>query len=149
MEPGILEIVGERLERLVEQRERFARKYGNQVAGFLDSLPGLFRLFHRLSFELDAPPHARRLAASVAVYIAEDHDFRGEGPMGVEGLLDDIWMSSTCLNQLATSVPPDVLRRHWLSPVPFEIVCELAQRVRVVEPHLPTRVMEQLRTFLV
>jgi hypothetical protein len=42
-----------------------------------------------------------------------------------------------------------VLRRHWLSLVPFEIVCELAQRVRVVEPHLPTRVMEQLRTFLV
>ena len=149
MEPNVLDSVTDRLTELIEHRERFARHYGQQAAGFLDSLPALFRLFHRLTFDLDAPPEHRRKAASVAVYIAESHDFLGEANQGVEGLLDDLWLAYACLNQFLALVPPDILQRHWLSTVPFELVQRQAARVRVLEPQIPPRVLGLLQTFLV
>jgi hypothetical protein len=148
MEFNVIDSVIERLSELSQQQERFARKYGHQAAGFLDSLPALFRLYHRLTFDLDAPPQHRRKAASVAVYIAESYDFYGGSNLGVEALIDDIWLAYTYLDELVTTVPPDVLRRHWLSMVPFEHVCEMAKRIAVVEPHVPSRALGLLKTFL-
>jgi len=148
MEPNVVDSVTDRLVELIEQRERFARRYGHRAAGFLDGLPALFRLFHRLTFDLDAPPQHRRKAASVAVYIAEAHDFCGESNLGVEGLVDDIWLAYTCLNELVTTIPPDVLQRHWLSATPFEQMQGLAKRVQEIEPYVPPRVLGLLQIFL-
>lgn len=148
MEPNVIDSVTDRLTELIEQRERFARHYGHRAAGFLEALPALFRLFHRLTFDLEAPPQHRRKAASVAVYIAEAHDFCGESNLGVEGLVDDLWLSYTCLAELTTTVPPEVLQRHWLSMIPFEQVRDMAGRVKELEPYVPSRVLGLLQTFL-
>ena len=148
METNTLDSVTDRLNELILQRERFQAKYDAQAAGFLDCLPALFRLFHRLNFDLDVAPAHRRRAASIAVYIAEAHDFCGESNLGVEGLIDDLWVAYVGLSQLIEVVPMETLHRHWLSPIPFESACALARQVEHLEPHVPSRVLGLLKSFL-
>jgi hypothetical protein len=148
MESNTLDSVTDRLNELILQRERFQARYDARAAGFLDCLPALFRLFHRLNFDLDVAPASRRRAASIAVYIAEAHDFCGESNLGVEGLIDDLWVAYVGLGQLAGSVPMETLQRHWLSPIPFASACVLARHTSQLEAHVPSRVLGLLKTFM-
>lgn len=148
MVTNVIDSVTGRLAGLAERREDFERRYGRPAAELLEALPALFRLFHRLTFDLEVPAEHRRKAASVAVYIAESHDFLGESNRGVEGLLDDLWLAYACLNQFLALVPAAMLERHWLSPVPFKRIQAQAARLREVEPQVPPRVLELLQAFL-
>lgn len=148
MEADTLDAVTERLHGLLEQRERFQAQYDREAAEYLDPLPGLFRLFHWLTFDLDVPPEQRRKAASIAVYIAEGHDFCGESNRGVEGLIDDLWLAYTGLNQLARSIPIDRLQPLWRSKVPIFRALELSRDLECLERHIPSRVLDRLRAFI-
>ena len=145
---NILDNVTERLSTLIVQRVAFEAKYGKQAAHFLDNLPGLFRLYHRLTFDLEVATDVRRLAASVAVYLAEQHDYCGEANRGVEGLIDDIWLAHRALALLLDRVPATTLQRHWLMPAPFEHVIDLAHNIGSIEPIVPSRVLTLLKQFL-
>ncbi|HWQ07836.1 MAG TPA: hypothetical protein VN436_01970 [Holophaga sp.] len=148
METNVIDCVTERLAGFAARSEDFERRYGPASAELLASLPALFRLLHRLTFDLDVPAEHRRKAASVAVYIAESHDFLGESNRGADGLLDDLWLAYACLNQLLALVPAEQLARHWLSAVPFARIQARAARLREVEAHVPPRVLALLQTFL-
>lgn len=138
----------ERLQLLVQQRERFRRRFDARAEAFLDCLPPLFRLFHRLSFDLGVPPDARRKAACVAVYIAEAHDFRGESNRDVEGLIDDLWLAYAALNQLVRELPAEALHRHWRSEIPLARALILGRDLPCLESHVPPRVLSQLQAFI-
>lgn len=148
MEASTLDLVTDRLHDLLEQRERFEARFDHEVAGYLDPLPGLFRLFHWLTFDLEVSPEQRRKAASIAVYIAEGHDFCGESSRGVEGLIDDLWLAYTGLNQLAKSIPLDRLQPHWRSKIPIFRALELSRDLRCLERHIPSRVLDRLHAFI-
>jgi len=148
MELNILDNVTERLSSMIVQRVAFEAKYGKQAANFLDNLPGLFRLFHRLTFDLEVAAAQRRLAASVAVYIAEPHDYCGEANRGVEGLIDDLWLAHRALALLLEQLPTPALQRHWLMKEPFDNVVDLAHNIGTVEQIVPSRVLTLLKQFL-
>ena len=149
METNILNIVTERLNALIQLRERFQARYDYQASEFLDGLPGLFRLFHWLTFDLDLAPEQRRKAASIAIYIAEPHDFCGESNLGVEGLIDDLWVAYTGLHQMANTIPVDLLKRHWRSEIDIFHLLDLSRNIQDIERHVPSRVLELLKTFMV
>jgi hypothetical protein len=148
MELNILDNVTERLSSLIVQRAAFEARYGKQAAHFLENLPGLFRLFHRLTFDLELAVDVRRLAASVAVYMAEPHDFCGEASRGVEGLIDDVWIAHRALALLLDRVPAAALQRHWLVKEPFDNVVDLAHNIGTIEQIVPSRVLTLLKQFL-
>jgi hypothetical protein len=148
MESNTLDSVTERLKELLQQRERFQVRYDLRAAEYLEALPSLYRLFHWLTFDLEIPAEPRRKAASIAVYIAESHDFRGESNLDVDGLIDDVWLAYTGLNQLARTVPVEALQRHWRSDIPFFQVLDLSRSAQELEAHLPSRVLGLLQKFI-
>jgi hypothetical protein len=148
MEKNTLESVMDRLNELIRQRERFQAKYGARATMFLGGLPSLFRLFYRLNFDLGVSAEHRRKAASIAVYIAESHDFCGESNLGVEGLIDDLWLAYAGLAQLLKALPAEALQRHWLSSIPFDSVCAMSGQTEELEPHVPSRVIGLLKSFI-
>lgn len=148
MDADFLDSATKRLQELSQQRERFQARYDPRAGAFLPGLPGLFRLFHWLTFDLDVAPEQRRLAASLAVYIAEGHDFCGESNQGVEGLIDDLWVAYAGLHQLAKAVSIDLLQRHWRSESLFFTVLDLSRETQDLERHVPSRVMDRLKAFL-
>jgi hypothetical protein len=148
MESNTLDFVTDRLNRLIQQRERFQGRFDHRAGDFLEGLPGLFRLFHWLTFDLEVAPEQRRKAASIAVYISEDHDFCGESNLGVDGLIDDLWLAYTGLRQLAMAVPIEVLQRHWRSDLTLFHVLDLSRDVQDLERHVPSRVLEKLEAFI-
>jgi uncharacterized membrane protein YkvA (DUF1232 family) len=148
MQEGVLDQVMAELTELVEDRSVFEERYGKQAGLFLEHLPALFRLFHRLTFEFDLTTPQRQLASSVAVYIAEHNDFFREAVRGVLGTIDDLWIACHALGLLHDRVPEEVLSRHWLSETPFEEITGLAHNANLLDPHLPPRVLSLARAFL-
>ncbi|MBN2362405.1 MAG: hypothetical protein JXR83_23335 [Deltaproteobacteria bacterium] len=148
MENNILDNVTERLTEMIVQRAAFEAKYGKQASHFLDNLPGLFRLFHRLTFDLEVGVEMRRLAAAVAIYIAEPHDYCGEASRGIAGLIDDIWLAYRALALMLERVPAADLQRHWLVREPFDHIVDLAHNVGAIESQVPSRVLTLLKQFL-
>jgi uncharacterized membrane protein YkvA (DUF1232 family) len=148
MEPSLLENVTEHLKTLIQHREDFQTTYSSKTAEFLDGLPGLFHLFHRLTFDLDLAPELRRMAASIAIYIAEPNDYCGEFNLGVGGLIDDLWLAYTGLHQLAKAVPVNYLQRHWRSETALLPAIELSKDLSNLEEHIPSRVLVKLKTFI-
>jgi hypothetical protein len=147
MDSNVFDNVTDRLQELLLQREQFQARHGARAAEFLEGLPGLFHLFHRLTFDLDVPAEERRKAAAIAVYIAEAQDYLGEANLGVEGLIDDLWLAYSGLHQIAQKVPVELLQGHWRADRPFFHVLDLSRRVRELEPHLPARVLGLLEAF--
>ncbi len=148
MTEGVLERVTGHLHELTEERGAFEARYGKKAAVFLDHLPALFRLFHRLTFEFQITTAQRQKAASVAVYIAEHQDFASEASRGAEGLIDDVWIAFTALAELLETVPEAVLTSHWRSEAPFEDVAALAPNVGSIDEQVPSRVLTLARRFL-
>lgn len=148
MESNTLDIVTERLSGLIQQRERFQARYDHRAGDFLEGLPGLFRLFHWLTFDLDVPAEQRRKAASIAVYISEAHDYCGESNLGVEGLIDDLWLAYTGLRQFAATLPIELLQRHWRSEPTLFHLLDLSRDLQDLEKHVPSRVLERLEAFI-
>ena len=148
MESNPLTLVTDRLNELLQQGETFQSRYDRRAGEFLPGLPGLFRLFHWLTFELELAPELRRKAASIAVYISEAHDFFGESNLGVEGLIDDLWLAYTGLHQLAKGVPVELLQRHWRAEIPLFQVLDLSRDIQAIERHVPSRVLDRLKAFI-
>jgi hypothetical protein len=148
MEPGILDSTTLRLLDMIGQRGRFQARYDARAGEFLPGLPGLFRLFHWLTFDLEVAPEHRRKAASIAVYIAEAHDYCGESNLGVEGLIDDLWLAYTAVHQLAKALPVPQLQRHWRSELTLFQVLDLSRATQDLEQHVPSRVLERLQDFV-
>lgn len=136
------------LSELTLHREEFEERFGKRAGIFLQHLPPLFRLFHRISFELEVPVALRQRAAAVAVYIAEAQDFMGEESQGVFGLIDDVWIAYTVLCEIGETVPLDVLQRHWRSETPLEEVIDLSFNICALRDKVPSRVLHCLRGFL-
>ena len=78
MSESVLDTMTGHLQALLAERDAFETRHGKKAAVFLDHLPALFRLFHRLTFEFQITAAQRQKSASVAVYIAEHQDFVGE-----------------------------------------------------------------------
>jgi hypothetical protein len=148
MASSALDGVLDNLTVLVRQKESFQTCYDQEAGDFLEGLPGLFRLFHWLTFDLEVAPEQRRKAASIAIYIAEPHDYCGEFNRGVEGLIDDLWLAYTGLNHLAKVVPIELLQRHWRSEASLFRLLDLSRTVATLESHLPSRVLEKLKAFI-
>lgn len=148
MESSILTSVTDRLNALTQQEESFQARYDRRAGAYLAGLPGLYRLFHWLTFDLEVAPEQRRKAASIAVYISEAHDFFGESNMGVEGLIDDLWLAYTGLNQVAQVVPIELLQRHWRAETPIFQVLDLSRDIQAIERHVPSRVLDRMKAFI-
>ncbi|MFH1807889.1 MAG: hypothetical protein ABIJ09_04045 [Pseudomonadota bacterium] len=148
MTMGVLESITGHLSTLLDERASFEARYGKKAVVFLEHLPALFRLFHRLTFEFALTTQARQKSASVAVYIAEHQDFVGEATRGAEGLIDDVWIAYTVLAQLLETVPDEVLRAHWRSEASFDEVTALAPNVGTLDDLVPSRVLTLARQFL-
>jgi len=148
MDSSFLDNVTDHLTSLIQHRETFQTSYDPRAVDFLDGLPGLFHLFHRLTFDLDLAPELRRMAASIAIYIAEPNDYCGEFSLGAEGLIDDLWLAYTGIHQLAKVVPVSFLQRHWRSEVDLSKVIELGNDIQSLEQHLPSRVVGKLKAFI-
>lgn len=148
MASSALDSVTDNLTSLVQQKESFQASYDQKAGEFLAGLPGLFHLFRRLTFDLDIAPEQRRKVASIAIYIAEPYDYCGEFNRGVEGLIDDLWLAYTGLNQIAKVIPVERLQRHWRSEISLLNLLDLSRYVTCLESHIPSRVLEKLQAFL-
>jgi hypothetical protein len=148
MTTDIVDIETGYLADLASDAAQIEQRFGRRAGEFMRHLPALYRLFHRLSFERALPPVLRRKAASVAVYIAEPQDYLGEACRGVDGLVDDTWLAYSALAELLEQVPAEVLARHWRSKASFDEVAALAPNAVVLGELVPSRVLEQLQSFL-
>jgi hypothetical protein len=140
-----LDQVGQQLE-LSTSNTRFVEDYGRDAAAFLKGMPGLYRLFRRLPYDFDAPLEARRLAASVLLYIAENQDFLEDS--GRFGLIDDVWLSYSALQACSDAMDQEVLERHWRSDESFDDVLGLAANVSSLKDHVPVKVLERIARYL-
>ncbi len=148
MSLDVLTYVVKHLEHMLKDRPHFEQHFGKKASVFLDHLPPLFRLFHRLTFEMSLPAELRFKSASIAVYIAEHQDFVGEASRGVEGLIDDVWIAFRFLQELLETVPEETIRAHWRSGIPFDEVAALAPNIGSIDDSVPPRVLTLARQFL-
>lgn len=148
MDLDVLTYMVKHLEKMLEDRDIFEQHFGKKATVFLDHLPPLYRMFHRLTFEMELPAELRQKCASVAVYIAEHQDFIGEGSRGVEGLIDDVWIAFRMLQELLEKVPEESVRAHWRSEIPFDEVAALAPNISSLDDAVPPRVLTLARRFL-
>lgn len=148
MEMGVLDDMVKHLEIMLIERDVFEQHYGKNAGVFLAHLPALFRMFHRLTFDMTLPVNLRHKSASVAVYIAEHQDFVGEASQGVKGLIDDVWIAFRALQELLEEVPEERMAAHWRSDVPFEEVAALAPNVSSIDSAVPSRVLTLAKQFL-
>jgi len=147
MSTDIVDIETGFLANLAGDLEQVEKRYGKRAGVFFQHLPALFRLFHRLSFDLELTDTQRRRAASIAVYIAEPQDYLGEACLGAEGLVDDAWLAYSELATLLDQVPAELLQRHWRSEMEFEQIAALACNAEVLRDLVPSRVLEELERF--
>lgn len=125
---------------------RFEEQYGKQAAGFLGPLSSLYRLYRRLPYDFEVSLETRRLAASVALYVAENTDFLDDA--GRAGLIDDVWITYAALERVVEGAGDEVIRRHWRSETAFDDVLGLAANVDTLREHVPSKVFERITAYL-
>ena len=148
MDLDIMTYIVKHLEKMLQDRDLFEQRFGKKATVFLDHLPPLYRLYHRLTFEMNLPANLRYKSAAVAIYIAEHQDFIGEGSRGIEGLIDDVWIAFRMLQELLEKVPEDIISDHWRSEIPFDEVAALAPNISSLDEVVPPRVLTLARKFL-
>jgi len=143
------------LKDRVQKKDAFAAKHGQKAAAFLDEMPALFQLYRRVPFDLDMPIDARRLASSVALYIAESQDFLPERvPTPTEkqppetGLIDDVFVAYRALPLLVKKAGAPALARHWRGTTTFDELQGLGVNVGMLEDKVPSKVLEAAKKFL-
>lgn len=143
-----MQIVTARIDALLVDSASFESRYGRSAAAFLVHLPALYRLFYRLAFDLELPVATRRTCSLVALYLGESHDFLGEASVGVDGLVDDLWVAYTALASIMDDVDMARLQGHWHGNRPLQDALDLAHNVNVVEAAVPSRVLNLLADYL-
>ncbi|MEW5853395.1 MAG: hypothetical protein AB2A00_31755 [Myxococcota bacterium] len=146
MTTRVFDLMEEEIRNIVSQRAAFEEKYGKHAGAMLVHAPSLFRLFVRVTFDLELPSHARHLAGATAVYVSEPQDFLGR--LGVEGYIDDLWLSYAALSRLVEAVGEQKLLKHWRSEHALSDVVSLALNVNVLEEVVPSRVLTLMQSYI-
>jgi hypothetical protein len=119
-------------QAVAEEGGAFEARFGRNARRFFDQLPVVFGLMRRLALDL-----------------AEPDDFLRETPSsGVVGAIDDVWVGFEALRRLRRAVGDAPLARHVRGPTSFADLADLAENIDVIRPQVPSRVLEQLETFL-
>jgi uncharacterized membrane protein YkvA (DUF1232 family) len=149
MRPPI-EAVITTIESGVQQAQPgFERQYGKLASAFLPHLADVFQLLRRMAFDLALPQRARHRAAAAALYILDPDDFMSSSSTEPHGLVDDVWIAAVALSTLADDLDDDeALARHWRAKTPFEQVLGLARNHSTLEEHVPKRVLDAVKGFL-
>lgn len=127
----------------------FERQYGKFAAAFLPHLADVFQLLRRLPFDLSLPQRARHRAAAAALYILDPDDFMESTSTEPRGLIDDTWIAAAALATLADELDDDeALARHWRAKASFDEVLGLARNYETLEQHVPKRVLDAVKGFL-
>ncbi len=148
MKASNFEMILSRLQTLVDQSKSVETPYEPIICDLIADLPALYRLFHRVTFDTDINPQSRQKAASLAVYISEQNDYRSEFNGNIEGLMDDAWLAYTGLEQLASEVALENLQKHWKSEQELQIVISHCKQIQALERHISNKVLEKLNLFL-
>ena len=127
----------------------FERQYGKLAAAFLPHMADVFQLLRRLAFDLALPQRARHRAAAAALYILDPDDFMSSTSTEPHGLIDDVWVAAAALSTLADDLDDDeALARHWRAKTSFDEVLGLARNHTALEEHVPKRILDAVKAFL-
>ena len=126
----------------------FEKAYGRTARHFLDQLPVLFPVLRRATFDLALPSEARRLMALGVLYVAEPDDYMSEAQFGPRSMLDDCFVIFSAFARARSIAGDEFIARHARVPGTYEELCALADNVSALVKHLPSKVHEQLDTYL-
>lgn len=143
-----LDQVTNNLDTAMLDAAEFEAQYGKRAVAFLRNLPGLFRLYRRLPYDFELPTELRRLAAAIALYIAEHQDFLDDASRNVGGLIDDLWLAYAALPRFLEGASEELVERHWRSDQDFSEVLALAENASDLKQHVPSKVLERLNRYL-
>lgn len=149
MRPPIEAVLNTIETSVKESQPTFERQYGKLAAALLPHLGDLFQLLRRVPFDLSLPQRARHRAAAAALYILDPDDFLAASSTEPHGLVDDVWVAAVALSSLADDLDDEVvLARHWRAKSAFDDVLGLARNHEALEEHVPKRVLDAVKSFL-
>jgi uncharacterized membrane protein YkvA (DUF1232 family) len=94
--------------------------YNGPHAEHIIHLPHLFDMFTNLLEDGSVHPKARGIICQALAYFVTPFDLLPEEIYGVEGYIDQVYLSLYILNKLQDELPAHVLQRAWQGEGEFE-----------------------------